>query len=261
MANLMLYSDNPTFRRYAPTVGGIWNVGVKEQKAFKTLEDMAREIGKHQFLDQLVIFCHGFPGGMELEDGRHYMLSDKAVADALAKVKTQVDHIRFEGCWVGNRPVHMRNFGRLLRAIDVSGYTWEHVDCEVTATIPRGATPAEIESLLGKYWRWLSPFPPESIPRLASLARNHDVKKALWIEWYKYADDGDNPPPPWDLSRQGKDLILRPHGYKVRSEADKHVIQAKDIKSNEDEDDDEEPSPPFEYVVVELHLGGRVLDI
>src|SRR5262249_18440498 len=141
--NLMLYSDNPTFRKYVPSIGGVWKVAAKEQKAINSLADMAREIDKHRFLNQLVIFTHGFPGGIELDDGHHYMLSDKPVAAALAKVNTQVDHIRFEGCWVGNRPVHMRNFGRLLKAIDVSGYTWEHVESEVTTNIPRGSTPAQ----------------------------------------------------------------------------------------------------------------------
>src|SRR4051794_12364020 len=118
-ANLMLYSDDSTFRKYAPVIGGLWKVGVKEQKAFESLDDMAREIGKHEFIDQLVIFTHGFSGGISLEDGHDYILSDKEVTQAFAKVKTQVDHIRFEGCWVGNGPGHMRDFGRLLRAIDV----------------------------------------------------------------------------------------------------------------------------------------------
>src|SRR4051812_33632175 len=99
--NLLLYSNNPVFRDYASAIGGVWKVGAREQRAFESLADMAREIGKYQFIDQLVIFTHGFSGGISLEDGHDWILSDKEVREALAKVKTQVDHIRFEGCWVG----------------------------------------------------------------------------------------------------------------------------------------------------------------
>jgi hypothetical protein len=253
--NLLLYSDNPTFRMFAPVIGGIWKVAAKEQKAFKSLADMVREIGKHPFLDQLVIFTHGFAGGIGLEDGHLYSLIDKEVSKAFAKVKTQVDHIRFEGCWVGNGPALMREFGRLLRAIDVSGYTWEHVSSQVGVTIPPEATTASLQALVRPYWKWLAPFPPEAVSRLASLARYHEVKKTLMLEFYKQTDDGDQPTPPWKVEGQGPDMILRPHGFKRRFEATQRIVQAKDAKPNED------PTPPFEYVTVELHLGGRILDI
>jgi hypothetical protein len=192
---------------------------------------------------------------MGLEDGHNFTLSDKEVSTALAKVKTQVDHIRFEGCWVGNGPHHLLHFGRLLRAIDVSGYTWEHVDGAVTVTIPRGATAGSVESLVRPYWKWLAPFPPTSVTQLASMAQNHSVTKTLLVEWYKFADDGEDPPPPWVVQGRSQDLGLGPHGYKRRSEATKHVVQPKDAKPNE------EPAPPFEYVTVEIHLGGRILDL
>jgi hypothetical protein len=253
--NLLLYSDNPTFRVFAPVIGGIWKVGAKEQKAFKSLADMVREIGKHPFLDQLVIFTHGFRGGIALEDRHSYNLNDEEVTKAFAKVKTQVDHIRFEGCWVGEGAADMGDFGRMLRAIDVSGYTWEHVDGATTITIQRGATAASVESLVRPYWKWLAPFPPESINRLASLARNHDVNMTLRTEWYKYAIEEDIPRAPWEVNGKGQDMVLGPHGYKRRSQAEQRIVQAKDAENSTD------PSPPFEYVTVQLHLGGRILDI
>jgi hypothetical protein len=253
--NLLLYSDNPTFRMFAPAVAGIWKVGVKEQKAFKSLQDIVREIGKHQFLDQLVIYTHGFTGGILTEDGHAYGLDDEAIVKAFAKLKTQVDHIRFEGCWVGEGAARMRDFGRLLRAIDVSGYTWTHVDCAVSITIPRGATIAAVESLVRPYWKWLAPFPPESVARLASMARIHDVKMTLLTEWFKYSIEEDIPRPPWEVNGKGQDMVLGPHGYKRRAQAEQRIVQAKDAENSTD------PSPPLQYVTVELHLGGRILDI
>jgi hypothetical protein len=253
--NLLLYSDSSTFRTFAPVIGGIWNVGAKEQKPFKSLADMAREIGKHQFLDQLVVFTHGFRGGIALEDGHSYNLNDEEVTKAFAKVKTQVDHIRFEGCWVGEGAADMRDFGRMLRAIDVSGYTWEHIDGTVAITIQRGTAAASVESMVRPYWKWLAPYPPESITRLASMARNQDVKMTLMTEWYKYFVEEDTPRAPWVVNGNGQDMVLGPHGYKRRSQAQQRTVQAKDAENSTD------PSPPFEYVTVELHLGGRILDI
>src|SRR5262249_50596965 len=78
--NLLLYSDDDKIRPFAPVVGGIWNIGPKEQKTFKSLDDMAREIGRQQFLGQLVIFTHGVPGQILLADGHGYGLADAAVA-------------------------------------------------------------------------------------------------------------------------------------------------------------------------------------
>jgi hypothetical protein len=251
--NLMLYSDNTSFRKYAATVGAVWDVKPRELKPFKSLKDMTREITKHQFIDQLVIFTHGFTGGMSLEDGHDFNLNDEAVVDAFAKVKTQVDHIRFEGCWVGNGPDDMRDFGRLLRAVDVSGYTWEHADSEVTVTITAGMKAAELDAMLRPYWRWLSPSPPQSIAQLASLARAHDVTRTLKLEWYKYSDNATDPTPPW-TAQGGNGDVLGPYGYKRRADAKHRVVQPDDAKTNT------EPSPPFEYVTVELHLGGRILD-
>ena len=70
---------------------------------------MVKELSQHTALDELVIFAHGVPGGMILED-EAFALTDAKLATELAKTKTKVKHIRFEGCWVGIGP---RRHGRV----------------------------------------------------------------------------------------------------------------------------------------------------
>lgn len=156
MANLMLYS--PELRPLAPTVAGIWKIEAREQREFEDLDDMAKEIGKFQALDQLVIFTHGVGGGILLEDGHQWALSDKPVADALAKVKTKVAHIRFEGCWLGEKPNELAAFGRLLHASDVSAYTWEHFFDAITITLDRNNTPKTVKTAVTDFGGGWRPF-------------------------------------------------------------------------------------------------------
>jgi hypothetical protein len=252
VANLMLYS--PELQRFAASVGGIWNVGLKELKAIKSLEDMAREIGRFPFIDQLVIFTHGFEGGMALENGHLYDLREEAVSKAFAKVKTQVEDVRFEGCWVGRGPRGMAAFGRLLNAARVSGYTWEHGCNDITFTFPRGSTAEKVTAIVGPYWRWRAPFPPQAISQLASMARNSDVRRKIPMEWYKFSDDNATPTNPWDV--KSLDPMLGPYGFKQRAQATPHAVDWKDAKDAKPEED---PATPFEYVTVEYHGGGRAL--
>lgn len=69
-----------------------------------------------------MIYVHGTEGGFVL-GGESYKLSDQKVSDAFAKVSTTADHIRFEGCHVGEESLEMAAFGRLLTATYVSGFT------------------------------------------------------------------------------------------------------------------------------------------
>jgi hypothetical protein len=246
VGNLLLFS--PELREFAPVVGGIWNVGVKEQKEVESLDDIVEELGKHQSIDQFVIFTHGYPGGMMLEDGNAYTLTDEKVTKAFAKLKnTRAEHIRFEGCWVGEAPEAMAAFGALLHAATVSGYTWEHMYSNITVTIPKKVTAAALETAIKPYWKWRAPFPPVSVTQLASMAQTHEAKRPLMMEWYKYAEISSRAKPPWEVA--GQDVGLGPRGYKTRSQATQRSVKAKDAKRSTD------PVPPFEYVTVELRSG------
>jgi hypothetical protein len=92
-------------------VGPYWRIGPHDQQAISTLGDMVKEIDKQKSLDELVIFLHGYTGGMMLDDDdgndKGYNLEDEAVTQAFAKTKTQIERIRFEGCWVGESPKAM----------------------------------------------------------------------------------------------------------------------------------------------------------
>ena len=114
----------------------------------------------------------------------------------------------------------------------------------IKLTIPRGATVASVESVVKPYWRWVAPFPPESVNPMVSLSRTQDQVKQLSFEWYKFSEMGDVLTPPWDM--KGADMLQGPHGVKRRSDAKKRAVKAKDAKRSSD------PTAPFEYVSVEL---------
>jgi hypothetical protein len=254
MANLMLYS--PSQRGNASWVGGIWSIDPKEQKEFTSLAEMAKLIGQQQALDQLLIYAHGFPGGFVVETPndageRHgYNFSDEAISKAFANSHTKIDHIRFEGCWVGEAPNEMAVFGRLFNAQDVSGYNWTHFTNEAKVTIPKGATADDLKSAWKSFWKWVVPYPPRTMQQLASLAQQRDVKMVLPLEWYKYEDDDtDNTLPPstsFEGSNKGQNIEITDPSYKARWQASKRTVPAKDAKHSSN------PSPPFEYVTVQL---------
>ena len=146
MAKLFLYlSELKGFA--AAGLAGIWGIGAKEQKEISTLDDMVKALGQNRTLDELVIFAHGVPGGIILDDDA-YALDEAALAKELGKTKTKVKHVRFEGCWVGLSPVEMAAFGRIFNATDVSGFTWVSWTGEATVTIPKGVKAPALTKLL-----------------------------------------------------------------------------------------------------------------
>jgi len=133
-------------------VGPYWRIGPHDQQAISTLKDMVNEIDKQKSLDELVIFLHGYTGGMMLDDDddndKGYDLEDEAVTQAFAKTKTQIERIRFEGCWVGENPKAMAVFGRLFNAREVSGFTWVHATNNIAVTIPKSIKADEFKLFL-----------------------------------------------------------------------------------------------------------------
>ena len=238
-------------------VGPYWRIGPHDQQAISTLKDMVNEIDKQKSLDELVIFLHGYTGGMMLDDDddndKGYDLEDEAVTQAFAKTKTQIERIRFEGCWVGENPKAMAVFGRLFNAREVSGFTWVHATNNIAVTIPKGIKADEFKIFLEKKGlaKWLVPSSP-SMTELVSMARSKDASKKLWLEWFQPTLDTK---PPYE-DQDGKlaaDSGKRPnferlgvHNYMVRSEARSRTVSAKDAKLSD------APRPPFEYVTVKL---------
>jgi hypothetical protein len=224
----------------AAGLAAIWGIGPKEQKEISTLGDMVKEIGQHSALDDLVIFAHGVPGGLILEDAA-YVLDEAALAKELSKTKTKVQHIRFEGCWVGEAPVDMAAFGRIFSAKDVSGFTWVSWTGEATVTIPKGIKAQDLSKFLQtqNLEKWLMPGSP-AVPVLASMARSAAAKKTLPLLWYQATL---NRKPPYDgnnFAQGGR------HAYRTRSEAAKRTVAAAKAQNNKD------PVAPFEYVTVTL---------
>src|SRR5260221_369519 len=74
-------------------VGPYWKIGRDDQQEISTLSDMVKQIDKQKSLDELVIFLHGYTGGMMLDDddgnSKGYDLGEQAVTQAFAKTKTQ----------------------------------------------------------------------------------------------------------------------------------------------------------------------------
>ena len=219
MAKLFLYlSELKGFA--AAGLAGIWGIGAKEQKEIDTLEDMVKAIGQNATFDELVIFAHGVPGGIILDDAA-YALDEAALAKELGKTKAKVKHIRFEGCWVGLSPVEMAAFGRIFGATDVSGFTWVSWTGEATVTIPKGIKAPDLTKLLQKQnlEKWLMPGSP-SVQVLASMARNADAKKTLPLLWYQ-ATLNRKPPYEGNNFAQGGS-----HSYRARRDAANRTVAA-----------------------------------
>src|SRR5260370_40119564 len=121
MAKLLLFL--PELQEEATVIAAVHKIGLKERKAIDSLDEMAKAISEHKNLEELVIFLHGFRGGMML-GGNAYALDDGAVSKAFAKKTTKAEHIRFEGCWVGEEPEPMAVFGRFFDGKTASGFTW-----------------------------------------------------------------------------------------------------------------------------------------
>ncbi len=179
-------------------VGPYWKIGHPDQQEISTLKDMVNEIGKQKSLDELVIFLHGYTGGMMLDDddgnSKGYDLGEQAVTQAFANTKTQIEHIRFEGCWVGDGPSDMATFGRLFNAQDVSGFTWVHWSNDITVTIPKGLTAKDLEAFLETKGlaKWLAPT-TAPMAQLASMAQSKSAPKKLWLEWFQATLDKKAP--------------------------------------------------------------------
>ena len=241
----------------AGLVGPNFKIPPQNQRAITTLKDMAKEINKVGSMEELVIFLHGAPGALILDDEnddvRTYDLNEDAIKRAFASTKTQIKHIRFEGCSVGEDPKAMADFGRQFKAIDVSGFTWYHANANVVVNIPQGITADDFKKYLEKMGlaRWLPPSAP-STAELASMARQQQVSKKLWLEWFQPFME---PTPPYAdrdgalaaaSHKQANFERLGSHDFKARGEAPKRTVSAKDAKKSE------EPRPPFEYVTVNL---------
>jgi hypothetical protein len=231
----------PEFRGIvAQTIAGIWGIASQDQKEISTLDDMAKEIGRHKALDDLVIFVHGTGGGMMLDDA-NYGLTDAALAKALTKQKTVIQNIRFEGCWMGENPADMVVFGQLFGAKTISGFTWACWTSEVNVTIPKGISAKDLAKFLKdqNMEKWLMPGTP-TIPVLASMAKGGDVKKTLPMMWYQYSLDMKPPYVDNNFAKLGR------HTYGARGDVAKVAVAAKSAKNST------APSPPFEYVTVTL---------
>jgi hypothetical protein len=259
MAEKKLMLFHPKVRASAQGITGpYWKIGPQDQQEISTLSDMVKEINKRTSLDELVIDCHGYTGGMMLEgdddDEKGYDLGEDAVKRAFTKTKTQIEHIRFEGCWVGESPLAMAAFGRLFNAQDVSGFTWTRNTNTIKVKIINGMTPDELSAFLGKqgFAKWLAPT-TQPMSYYASMARSKEVSTELWLEWFQpdlnskppYEDqDGNSAAASGSRSNFQK---AGSHTYKVRSEAGKRTVLAKDAKPS-----DGQPHSEFNYVTVKL---------
>jgi hypothetical protein len=248
----------PELREWAEEIiGPFWKIGRSDQQDISTLSDMVKDIDNQKSLDELVIFVHGYPGGMMLddEDGnlKGYDRGEEALTKAFAKTKTQIGHIRFEGCWVGEDPNDMATFGGLFKAQDVSGFTWVHWQNNATVTIPMGSTINSLNAVLDAQGlaKWLVPTTPP-MAQLASMAQSGNAEKKVWLEWFQATLDKKEPYLDQDgnlaaVSRKRSNFQqLGSHNYKVRSDATLRTVLAKDAKPGSG------GQPPFEYVTVKL---------
>jgi hypothetical protein len=238
-------------------VGPNFNIPSQNQRSITSLKDMRKEIDKLGSIDELVIFLHGAPGALILEDDngdvRQYSLNEDAISQAFASTKAQIKRIFFEGCSVGEDPKAMADFGRLFKATEVSGFTWFHGNANIAVTIPKGIGADDFRKYLDKVGlaRWLPPSAP-STAALASMAREHQWSAKLWLEWFQVVMEPTAPYADRDGAlaaeshKQSNFDRLGRHDFAARGEAVKRTVAAKDAKKSD------APRPSFEYVTVSL---------
>jgi hypothetical protein len=186
-----LFVFHSELQNVAPAIARIWGIGNQDQKSADKVPDLAKEITSRKQIERLILFYHGYPGGIILDD-YGVSLSDKVLADAFAKSTTKIEHIGFEGCWVGEAPDEMAAFGRLFGNADVSGFTWTTWTGEITVDIPKGVTPDGMSKVLKPFEPWLMPGSP-TIAQLASMSRSADAKATLKMLWYRPASMRNRP--------------------------------------------------------------------
>jgi hypothetical protein len=246
MAKLLLYLEE-FGKDDAPEVGAIWQIGQQEQQSFNTLDALAKGIAKYSELELLVIYVHGYTGGMMIDD-EGYNLSDEPVRKALTKKKTKISTIRFEGCWIGESPREMAIFGSYFDATSVSGLNWTRWNNTLTMSIPKGTTQLALEKSMKTTAPWLTPGMP-TIAQLSSSARTMSQNRVLKMEWFQYTLDRKPPYESANGSGPTNYEKLGMHKYKSRSQATAKTFQVKDVANG---NPPMSPSPPFEYITVKL---------
>lgn len=243
MTKLLLF--DPELREYAPFIGRIWSIGADSQQSARTLKEFSAVLHKQKALEEAVLFFHGIPGGIIL-GGKVFNLSDKELKDALTAKQTTIDAIRFEGCWVGERPADMAQFGSYFKASKTSGFTWEGVKSTIKVPVSKGADAAAIRKNMKHTERWLAPGSP-SVESLVSKARDGAITEKMLMEWFEYAVS-DPIKPPYETQKGETKTNFEKLGskqYKRRSEAGSRTVKAKEL-----EEESSDPISMFEYVTV-----------
>ena len=174
-------------------------------RGVNTLDEFVALIGGFEKITRLIVFTHGAPGTIDLD--QFYRIDGQEVRDAFAgRRPTYVGHIYFEGCNVGADPAAMYTFGDLIRAAKVQGMSWWHYIKRDTLTIGEKATTAKAIR--------------ESVPDLARVEKfivergvtdplAHYAKKIatheVMIEWFRSTKNDSDAPEPTDESRRRKD--------------------------------------------------------
>jgi hypothetical protein len=243
MAKLLLF--DPDLREFAALIGRIWSIGAADIQPARNLKEFAAALHKQSQLDEAVLFFHGIPGGISI-GGKVFGLSDKELADALKAKSATIKSIRFEGCWVGEKPDEMAQFGSYFKASQMSGFTWEGVHAVVSQTIPMGTDAAALRQRLGPVERWLAPGQP-GVDQLVGRARTAAVTEKLLVEWYEpVVADPIKPPYATEKGQTRSNFDrLGAKQYKRRNEANKRTLKVKDI-----EEASLDPIALFEYVTV-----------
>jgi hypothetical protein len=243
LAKLFLF--DPDLREHAALVSKIWGIGASDQQSARKLKDFAAAIHKHKQLEEAVFFYHGIPGGI-MFDGKVFNLSDKELKDTLTAKQTTIHTIRFEGCWVGERPDEMAQFGSYFKASEMAGFTWEGVHSTLTLSVPKGADAATVRNSMRHTERWLAPGSagPDALARKAT---GGAVAEKLLLEWYENAVSDPIKPPYAAEKGQTRTNFERlgSKQYKRRVDAGKRSIKAKEL-----EEVSLDPISIFEYVTV-----------
>jgi hypothetical protein len=239
---LLIYDANvPRWNVTAPIfVEQVLQCDPKEcLRKVRSWKELVSELRKYETIDQLVLYFHGFKGGLIIGgDGKELREVVRLFARGRRpKVNKQID---FEACRVAEGPDHLAAFARIFRAPTIRAYNYFYVDSILPVNVEKTDNSESLRRKLAQYRDYLM---PGTIDRLA---KKKGKQKAV-LEWFRI-----------DRSRAKLPLPPRPTEFDTRSRTFKRRNDAfRRVVSNEDDlrrliNDYRSPAMQFEYVIIAI---------
>jgi hypothetical protein len=181
-----------------------------------TWTDIAAFVKLYDSIDQLVMFYHGVPGQIEVNNN-FTSLSNSSVLSNFTGTLPTIKEINFEACNVGNRAADLVPFGKALKVSKITAFTFYWVTSNKIVTVQQGNTAGQISALFADDTGYVLPYDWSEIAQRAG-------DRKIFLEWFRENFDNTSLPakgPPGSLDTRFK--------FKKRSSATDETVQASSL--------------------------------